>query len=200
MWTDGEPDDDVQRRLRAPENEVPVALPQNLLLARTDDVAVALIALQVHTTGVAFELTVRMRPSARQHFPHGLDELVWRHGPGGSRFLLGVEFADGRRASNLPGVGGGDVVFHPGGGSGGVATVEQSWWLSPLPPEGPLRFVVRCAELGIPEASVVLDGTAIRRAADDVTTLWPWEPLPGYGDHEPPPPPDLPDDSWFARR
>jgi hypothetical protein len=204
MWTSthphGEPDDDVQRRMQAPENEVPVALPQNLLLARTDDVAVALIGLQVYTTGVAFELTVRMRPSARQRFPHTLDELVWRHGPDGSRFLLGVEFADGRRASSLPGVDGGDVVFHPGGGSGGVATVEQSWWLSPLPPEGPLRVVVRCAELGIPEASVVLDGTAIRRAADDVMTLWPWERPPEYGGSEPPPPPDLPDDSWFARR
>jgi len=38
---------------------LPVALPQNLLLARTDDVAVALIGLQVYTTGMAFELTVR---------------------------------------------------------------------------------------------------------------------------------------------
>ncbi len=197
-WPYGEPEEDLHRRVQAPENEIPVALPQNLLLARTDDVAVALIGLQVHTTGVAFELTVRMRPSARQRFSRSLDELVWRHGPDGSRFLLGVEFADGRRASSLLGVDGGDVVFHPGGGSGGSATVEQSWWLSPLPPEGPLRVVVRCAELGIPEASVVLDGTAIRRAADDVMTLWPWEPAPIR--HEPPPPPDLPGDSWFARR
>jgi hypothetical protein len=202
MWTSthGQPGDDVERRVQAPENELPVALPQNLLLARTDDVAVALIRLQVYTTGVAFELAVRMRPSARPRFPHSLDELVWRHGPAGSRFLLGVEFADGRRASSLPGVDGGDVVFHPGGGSGGEVAVEQSWWLSPLPPEGPLRVVVRCAELGIPEASVVLDGTAIRRAADDVMTLWPWERSPEYGDPEPPLPPDLPDDSWFARR
>ncbi|WNV75837.1 hypothetical protein [Geodermatophilus sp. DSM 44513] len=204
MWTSSqlhsEPDDDAQRRMQAPENEVPVALPQNLLLARTDDVAVALVGLQVHTTGLSLELTVRMRPSARGRFAHTLDELVWRHGPDGGRFLLGVEFADGRRASSLPGADGVDVVFHPGGGSGGAATIEQSWWLSPLPPDGPLRFVVRCDELGIAETVTELDGTAIGRAAARVVTLWPWEPPPEYGDHEPLPPPDLPADSWFARR
>src|SRR3712207_859674 len=106
MWTSShprsEPDDDVQRRMQAPENEVPVALPQNLLLARTDDVAVALFGLQVYTPGVGFELPGRRRPPARRRFPSGLDELVRRHGPDGSRFLLGVEFADGRRASSLP--------------------------------------------------------------------------------------------------
>ena len=46
-WPHGEPDDDFSRRMSAPENEVPVALPQNVLLARTDGVAVALLGLQV---------------------------------------------------------------------------------------------------------------------------------------------------------
>jgi hypothetical protein len=45
----------------------------------------------------------------------------------------------------------------------------------------------------------VLDGSAIRRAASDVVTLWPWTP------EEPPDfdgsqPPDLPPGSWFAGR
>ena len=78
--------------------------------------------------------------------------------------------------------------------------MEQGWWLSPLPPEGPLRVVVRCAELGIPETSAELDGTAIRRAAAGVVVLWPWERPPEPGADEPLPPPDLPPDSWFAAR
>ena len=204
MWSvpftsDDGPDEEFYRRMSAPENEIPVALPQNLLLARTDDAAVALVGLQTYTTGVSFTLVVRVRPSAQQLAGRSLNDLVWEHGPGSGRLMLGLELSDGRRVSTLrrPGAPE-DVVFTSGGGSGGEASVEQSWWLSPLPPEGPLRFVVRLAELGIEETSVVLDGTAIRRAAEDVVTLWPWAPPPEHRHAEPPRPPDVPSDSWFA--
>jgi hypothetical protein len=205
MWTastgDDGPDEDFLRRIDPPENEVPVALPVNVVLARTEDVAVALLGLQVYTTGVSFTLVVRARPSSELARTQGLNELIWQHGAGAGRFLLGVELADGRRASGMRmGERDTDLVFHSGSGSGGEASVEQTWWLGPLPPEGPLVFVVRCPELGIGETATELDGSAIRRAADDVVTLWPWEPPPEHRRPEPPRPPDLPPDSWFAGR
>jgi hypothetical protein len=198
------PDEEFFRRMSAPENEIPVAVPLNTVLARTDDVAVALQRLSVYTTGVSFDLVVRLRPDAARAGGRDLNEMLWGHGPAPDqgRFLMGVEFADGRRASNVSGrhgpVPGDEIVFTQGGGSGGMASVEQSWWLYPLPPQGPLRFVLRCPELGIDETSVVLDGAAIRAAADAVVVLWPWTPPPGSGPPEPPAPPDLPADSWFA--
>jgi hypothetical protein len=210
MWTsfgtseDG-PGEEFYRRMSAPENEIPVAVALNTVLARTDDVAVALQRLSVYTTGVSFDLVVRLRPDTAGARGRDLNELFWGHAPGAEqgRFLMGVELADGRRASNLSGrhgpVPGDEIVFTQGGGSGGLASVEQSWWLYPLPPEGPLRFVVRCPELGVDERSVVLDGSAIQAAARDVVVLWPWAPPPESGPSEPPPPPDLPDDSWFAQ-
>ena len=204
MWSvpfpsDDGPDEEFYRRMSAPENEIPVALPQNLLLARTDDAAMALTGLQVYTTGVSFTLVVRVRPSSQQLVGRSLSELVWEHGPGSGRLMMGLELSDGRRVSTLRLSGSADdVVFTNGGGSGGEASVEQSWWLSPLPPEGPLRFVVRCAELGVEESSVVLDATAIRRAAEDVVTLWPWAPPPEHRHAALPRPPDVPSDSWFA--
>jgi hypothetical protein len=202
MWTTGMghdgPDEDFLRRVNPPENEIPVALPANVVLARTEDVAVALIELQVYTTGVAFTLVIRMRPSSQLRGGRGLNELIWGHGPGPGSFLLGVELSDGRRASGMPIPDrDSDLVFHPGGGSGGEASVEQTWWLSPLPPDGPLRFVVRCPELGLGETMTELDGSAVRRAAEGVVTLWPWEPPPEHRRAEPPPP-DVPPDSWFA--
>ncbi|MDT0274280.1 hypothetical protein [Blastococcus goldschmidtiae] len=200
MWTHafGDGDPDVERRMNRPENELPTALPVNRLLARTPEVAVALVGLQAYTTGVAFLLAARARGVAGPEGESRLNDLFWGH-RSGPRFLLGVEFADGRRASSL-GLHGsaGDLVFHPGAGSGGEASVDQEWWLSPLPPDGPLRVIARCPELGLAETAVELDGAAIRRAGEAATELWPYEPRQDPP-LEPPLPPDVPSDSWFAR-
>jgi hypothetical protein len=192
----GERDPEFLRRMSAPENEIPVAVPLNTLLARTADAAVALTGLQVYSSGVSFDLAFRVRsPLEPAHL--GLSGLVFERGPSSGRFLLGIELADGRRASNVHGrEGSPDVVFNAGGGRGHELSVDQSWWLHPLPPEGPLRFVLGCAALGIAETSTVVDGTVIRPAAADVVTLWPWSP-PDH-DRPPPPVPDLPPGSWFS--
>jgi hypothetical protein len=202
QMTSGDPfraDPELIRRMGPPENEIPVALAQNTLLARTPDMALALLRLQVYSTGLGFALTVRVR-SADRLPGRGLGELFFGPRPGPSGFLLGLELADGRRLTSAahpwPGDPG-DVVFCQAGGSGGQVAVDQSWWLSPLPPPGPLRLVVRCDALGIPETATELDGAAITAAAAEVVELWPW----GPPDPEPvvPPPPDVPPDSWFAR-
>jgi len=74
---------------------------------------------------------------------------VFEHGRRASQLLIGVELSDGRRASNLGGRNVGEDpsghVFHAAGGGGGQLSVDQSWWLSPVPTEGPVRFVCRCA-------------------------------------------------------
>lgn len=202
MWTHVGPDDDPEPapgRFGPPENELPVALPVNLLLARTGDAAVALTRLQVYSAGLSFDLVVRLRPSASLARDDRLNELLWHGRGGGSSFLLGVGFADGRRATNAPRGGGDGVTLVSGSGSGGMASVEQSWWLHPLPPEGPLTVAVRCDELGIEESLTELDGTAVRRAVEAVVTLWPWEPPPEERYGQEPPPPSVPAGSWFAR-
>ena len=200
MWSAafGDGDPDLERRMSRPENELPTALTVNRLLGRTPDTAVALVGMQAYTTGVAFLLAARSRNAGDPAGGNELGELFWGHRVGGSRFLFGVQFADGRRASNARfGERDGDLIFHSGAGSGGSASVDQEWWLSPLPPEGPLLVVVRCPEIGLEETVTELDGAAIRRAGEAATVLWPWQPSvePSF---EPPPPPDLPAGSWFA--
>jgi hypothetical protein len=90
-------------------------------------------------------------------------------------------------------------MLHSRGGSGGMRTVEQGWWLTPVPPAGSLRFVVRCPTVGIEETVVEVDATPLQRAVHDVVELWPWTPPPNPAPPEPPAP-DLPPDSWFAGR
>lgn len=200
MWSTGTgddgPGDESFRRMAPPENEIPVDVPVNAVLGRSPDAAIALTRMQVYTTGVSFDVLIRVRPGTPGMAE--LHDVLWDHGSGGPAVLIGLEFADGRRVDNLErGRPTDDVVFTLGSGSGNEYSVDQSQWLHPLPPEGPLQVVVRAARLGISETRVQLDGSAIRRAAEDVVELWPWSP-PVPARDERGLPPDVPADSWFA--
>ena len=206
--TSGGPDDEWVRRHSAPENEAPVAVPVSAVLARTATVAVTLGGVQVFTTGVRFTVGLRCRPEALDPLEgRNIGDLLWRHDRRAEQLLFGVELADGRRASNVPGEAHpfgqpGDrdaLVLSPGGGGGGQLVADQDWWMSPLPPAGPLRLVVRCDLLGLPETVTELDGAAVRAAAAEVVTLWPWVSPQEVEPPTPPPGPAVPADSWFAR-
>ena len=207
MWAvESQADDEQYRRLSAPENEVPAAVAVSAVLGRTDAAAVSLTGVQVFSTGLSFELGLRCRPEAAELLEgRNVGDLLWGHGGRGAPLLIGVQFSDGRRASNVPGeelftgpAAADSVLLHQAGGGGGQLSADQSWWLSPLPPDGPLRIVVRCDVLGLDETVTELDGTAIRAAAAGVVTLWPWVSPQAV---QPPEPPalDLPAGSWFAR-
>jgi hypothetical protein len=120
------------------------------------------------------------------------------------RVLLGLEYPNGHRASTLqdmqmpgPGAvaGGQQLVLVQQGGGGGEQSVDQTYWVSPLPPEGPVTFVLAWPAFGIPESRTVLDSAAIRAAADRSQLLWP--PQPAIEPPEPPSPP-RPSSRWFA--
>jgi len=176
-----------------PENELPVNLPLTVVLARTPDAAVALTGVRVYSAGVSLHLSVRVRVRRGAIAMSDLHQLLWRHGEGPPALLLGLELPDGGRVDNIARHGPmPDVVFTQGSGSGNELSVDQEWWLSPLPLDGPITVVVRCAELGIGETRTEFDGSVLRRAAEDVVELWPWTP-PGPIRAELSPPPDLPD-------
>lgn len=194
------------RRRQEPENEVPVPVALSPVVVRTDDVAVVLSGFQAFTSGFAFTLSVLLR-----HDPgHRSDVFgqVAGHAPSGELLLLGLELTDGRRASSAgpaawaPPPGDQDdaddaLVLVSGGGGGGGRRYDQRYWVAPLPPPGPVRFVVRWDAQGVPESAAEVDGAAIAAAGAGAQELWPWEPEA----EQPwePSQPDLPDDGWFSR-
>lgn len=198
MWcahgSDDEGPEVYARRASPPDNDVPVAVPFNVRIARTDDVALALTGSSVYSTGISF----RLRAWSRRSEAH-LNDVFWRNSPAADGLLVGVELAGGRWAVN-----GGDssdrgIVFHPGGGGGGDRTCEQDCWLHPVPPPGPLAVVVRAPSLGIEETRTVVDATPLAAALAGVVELWPWTPAqPDVPDAAEPRWP-VPADSWFAR-
>ena len=125
------------------------------MLARTDDVAVAVIDAVAFSIGLNFTVAVLRRTPRDSHRPeYPFGRFAHARGtrePPPDLLRFGVEFSDGRKATTL-----GVPMFMtaqeeaepegpflmPGGGSGGDDYWESSFWLWPLPPPGPLVFVV----------------------------------------------------------
>lgn len=199
-----------QRRISAPENEIPAGVGLAVMLGRADDAAVGITQVEAFSTGFRFTLAVRLRRARPGLVPGGLFMLVGSHHHPGrevaleERLLLGVEYSDGRRASTVedmrtlgPGAVSDDeqLVLVQHGGGGGELSVDQAFWVSPLPPEGPVTFVMAWPAFGMPESRTVVDGAIIRAAAGRSQLLWPPQPP-----MDPPalPPPPRPSSGWFA--
>ncbi len=220
MWTSHHPDGPADepptpeqmqqwhRRISPPENEFPAGVALTILLGRNDDTAVGITQIEAFSAGFRFTLAVRLRRVPPELVDGRLFMLIVPHAVPGfdipleRRLLLGVEYADGRRASTLrpmPGPGemadGERLAFAQQGGGGGRQGVDQTYWVSPLPPEGPMTFVIAWPGFGLPESRTVVDGGVIRAAADRSQLLWP--PQPDMEPAELPPPP-RPSSGWFA--
>jgi hypothetical protein len=198
------------RRTSAPENELPAGAGVTVLLGRTGDAAVGITQVEAFSTGFRFNLAVRLRRAGPEHVRGGLYMLVSSHVrpdvqiPVEDRLLLGLEYSDGRRASTLQDMhrfhrdaapDDEQLVLAQQGGGGGDLSVDQGYWVSPLPPEGPVTIVLAWPAFGMPESRTVVDSAAIRAAGERSQLLWP--PQPVTEPPEPPPPP-APSSGWFA--
>lgn len=167
-------------------NEIPVAVPVSGLLARTEELAVGLIGMQVYRTGVSFDLAVRLRREQPQGVSiHKLDAMVDAEGENYEKFqvsdserlLLRVEYADGGTVSNTGArstwAGSKPPALVWLGTGAGYLTYDQEFWLTPLPPAGPLTFVCSWPAFDIPETRTVIDGDAVAAAGARVQVLWP---------------------------
>jgi hypothetical protein len=46
------------------------------------------------------------------------------------------------------------------------------YWATPLPPSGPLGFVVQWLEAGLPETSVTIEAGLLLEAAEKAESIW----------------------------
>lgn len=173
----------------APPATIPATVPVERVLARTDDVAVTISALQVYPAGLEFEVVFFSRPGIEEDGDDAFDGMLFHHhhrrGSGVSDDVprVGVRFADGRKVTTLDEHGlrdpaeGGPVLLGRGGGGGGER-YAQSYWLWPLPETGPLTFVCAWPGRGIPVTSLDVDGDEVRAAARRAQVVFPEDHLP----------------------
>lgn len=164
-----------------PEAVLPGVAPLELVLARTDDVAVAIPVLLGYPTGFEFDLALRLRA------PGGDDRLSWAlhgvHGPGGQSaateaLRLAVVYPDGRTATNVdlrhhrPEAEGG-LWLSPGSGGGGGGRYDMTYWVHPLPPPGSVTFICEWPRFGVPETRIDVPAQVILDASARAVSLWP---------------------------
>lgn len=161
--------------LGPPSNVLPGSVGLDVLLARTPDAAAWLGDLRAMPDGVQLALTIALRR------PRGGrdedDSPLWGREPA----TLGVAFSDGRKAimsrgssplEEAVGDPATDIVLYAGSGQGSPGRATANVWLWPLPPEGPLTFVVRWPGGGIAETAVAVDAAPFRAAAQRAVVLW----------------------------
>lgn len=188
---DTEHEDEWRRRAK-PDNELPASVALDVVLAETDDVVISLATVEVYRNGVDLRVDVRTRGDVVAGATNG--------GFVGDEVLVGVEYADGRRATNLPMwprpavPSATEAQLATSGGSGGRRAADLRLYLTPLPPPGTLTIVCAWPQRGIPERVTVIDAEPLREAAGRVRELWPWEP---YREQRPPEPPPAPPGGWF---
>jgi hypothetical protein len=162
---------------------IPGSVPAELIVARTEEAAIAVGSVRAYPNGFEFTAHVRLRrePETGGVFADPFElQRLGRNVPVGA-LRLGIMYADGRRAATtggpaLPADDPGYLILQPDGGGGDDLSYDQEFWVHPLPPPGPVTLIASWPRQGITETRAELDGAAIGQAAQRAVTLWRDEP------------------------
>lgn len=160
------PDVPVPRwRFPPVESHLAAVLPWTRIVGASATGRIALEAVRCWPKGLSLDLAFFAAPTSTLDVPP-------------DRFRVGVTFADGRRAADSapqpisPEATGEDVLLLRQGGIGNQLRFRQSFYLSPLPPEGPFSLVVEWPDMGIGETWTEFNGTEVRDAATRAIPVW----------------------------
>jgi hypothetical protein len=159
-----------------PLDEVGVLALSSFVLARTDDVAVAVRSITAHSDGLRLSVLVLFADEQRAE---DLDWAMQDYSRSPGRFRLGCAFSDGRRATTgrsdspdveVPGTASAHLLLLSSRAT--PLTWSGDYWLWPLPPEGPLVLGCRWPDRRIPETLGQLDAGPLRTAAATARPVW----------------------------
>ncbi len=172
----------------APRGTLPGVVAFEGVLAQNDKVAICVSRLAAFPTGFEFDL-VTMTAEERD-----LDPLMFHHHQRGGTdeippemLRLGVQFADGSKATNTSGFHHAHQpptgpVMNAGGGGGGGGSWRQTQWVWPLPPAGSVVLVCEWPAMNIPLTRSELDAQTILDAATRAQVIFSDEHLPELPD------------------
>jgi hypothetical protein len=162
---------------------LPGAVALEVVLAANARAAVSIGRCAAYATGFELDVRVLIAPGAEDLDP-SLNGVYHRPGRGSTyeeMLRFGIEFADGRKVTNVggrghgPGEPDGPVLWGMGGGGGG-GRWHQDFWVWPLPPAGTLGFLTEWPAAGIPLTRVDIDAQLLIDAAARAREMFPNQP------------------------
>jgi hypothetical protein len=169
---------------RPSEGTLPVVVPVNEIVHRSDRVIAELDYLRVYPNGFTINLFILTNPHLGEEGPASRILMAGRGHVVDRWPRIGVRFADGRtagREATFPGhldVAKDDrgiptePILTMAGGGGGSNGWQFSVWVFPLPPDGPFEVYVALPAADAVESKVVLDGGLVRSAAGQARVIW----------------------------
>jgi hypothetical protein len=163
-------------------------LDEKIELASTDRLALIIDRLVAYPNGVELTLSTFYRSwkvlrelqemeFGSRHWPHW-PRRKEEEGLPPELLRFGIQFSDGSKVTSVDSHFGFDAehpalpLLMPGSGGTAQSRYSQGYWLTPLPPEGPLAFVCEWPAQGIELTRVEIDAAAILDAAARAKPLW----------------------------
>jgi hypothetical protein len=163
---------------RPPAGEMPVAVPGDMVLVQRPGLLAWAGAIVVYSAGFEFALRVAADvtcPETELPEPFALGPGNREHGT-----WLEVRFPDGRACGadlNANTWSGGNenlfVDFLYGESSDSAGVADSRWWVSPLPPPGPVELTLHLNGRAAPAGTGTLDGQMLLDAAARAELLLP---------------------------
>jgi hypothetical protein len=158
---------------------LPAVVPIEDCLTRSDHACVVIESVACWPDGITLMVAVVLRedPAEGESLPPVMRHPIHNEEVSETGLLFGVVFPDGTAATNV------DRLEHdrrltsgltldPGVTQAGKRSLRQQVHLRPLPPEGPLTFVVRWLERGIEETLLPVDSGPLLTAARRARRIW----------------------------
>ncbi|MDQ7805828.1 hypothetical protein Q5425_18945 [Amycolatopsis sp. A133] len=158
---------------------LPAIVPIEDCLTRSDHACVAIESVAAWPAGITLTVVVLLREDLAEgeSLPQVVRHPAHQEEVSDTSLLFGVVFADGTAATNV------DRLEHdrrltngptlnPGTSQAGKRSLRQQVHLQPLPPDGPLTFVVRWLSRGIEETTLRVDSGPFLSAATRARRIW----------------------------
>jgi hypothetical protein len=160
-------------RVGPPSGTVPVVVPGDVVLARSAGLVVWVGAVTVYPEGFAFTLlTLADTRRARQPASWALDvaergRMTWLEigYPDGRRRAADLNANTPRRQPRGPYL----TVLNASASDG---SSDSRWWVTPLPPPGPVELAIHLSGRAQPTGVAYLDGAALADAAARAEVVW----------------------------
>ena len=156
----------------SPDDESGILLPVHLRLLAAPSASIVLGGVTAYSTGLEFMLTISYDPELLD--PQGGCHHYYQGGNPDWCLRIGMQFSDGTRTTSL------DHLLLPEQREQAPATLTRTWsggqrerwWVNPLPPSGPILFVLEWPAAARERITAQLDGDAIREAASHSIRFW----------------------------